>query len=85
MGGLRINGTDVSLPNCALEHLEYVKFATTTLPQVNPTLECTRDIVDGAWTATIESQKFVNAPRKVKEAALAQVSIYILAAVRSLS
>ena len=75
MGTVRINRTTISLPNCDLEHLEYVKFATSTLPQVNPNLDWTRELVDGAWAATIESQKFNATPKKVKEAALAQVSV----------
>lgn len=75
MGTVRIDGRFVSLPNCDRRHLEYVRFATITLPQVNPNLECTREIVDGAWIATIESQKFNRTPRKVKDAALAQVSV----------
>lgn len=75
MGTVRIDGRYVSLPNWDLEHLEYVRFATTTLLQVNPNLECTREVVDGAWIATIESQKFKRTPRKVKDAALAQVSV----------
>ena len=83
MGAVRSNGTNVSLPNCDLHHLEYVRFATTTLPQVNPDLECTRKIVDDAWTATIESQKFAGTPKKVKEAALAQVSLILIDGVQS--
>jgi len=75
LGAAQINGTNISLPNCDLERLDYVKFATTTLPEVNPNIECTREIVDGAWVATIESQKFRPTPRKVKDAALAQVSL----------
>ena len=71
----QIDGTGVSLPNCDLERLDYMRFAMTTLPEVNPDLECTREIVDGAWIETIESQKFRSAPRKVKDAALAQVSV----------
>jgi len=70
-----IDGANVSLPNCDLGRLDYVKFAMTTLPAVNPNLECTREIVDGAWIATIESQKFGSTPKKVKDAALAQVSV----------
>jgi len=58
-----------------LYKLDYGHFASVLLPRVNPGLTCTRNIVDGAWAATIEQAPvFKKAPKWVKENALAKVS-----------
>ena len=73
-----IKGTKVSLPICdgELIKFDYIQFASTLLPRVNPDLTCTKEIVDEAWIMTIErSPAFKGVPIRVKKIALAKVSL----------